>query len=172
MQSPPFGLASHSLYVFCPEWHCVAQRWSRVRFPEARSEWRERVAKWRSGGGACLGVLVPPSPPPSFPPSASLFAFLTCAIVRALLIPPLLLFSCLVPLTLICQSCPAVHCHPKPRGGGEKKREECERVGRPPGNCAKGPVERCKATLRFFLLSFFLPPSVALFCYCDPEQSN
>lgn len=44
------------------------------------------VEEGRRGGGAWLGVLLPPSPPSL--PLLLFFAFLTCAIVGALLVLP------------------------------------------------------------------------------------
>lgn len=114
------------------------------------------VEEGRRGMAGCFA----PSLPSSLCFSFCLSHLCYC---QALAYSPLLPFSCLVPLTLICQSCPAVPCHPRPLGGGRKKREECERVGRPPGDCARGPAEHCKATLWLFLLSFFLLPSFTLF---------
>lgn len=115
-------------------------------------EWRKGGEEEGHGWGFC-------PLPPSLPPSASLFCLSHLCYCQGLACSPLLPFSCPVPLTLICQSCPAVPCHPRKlrAGGGEKKREECEHVGRPPGDCARGPAERCKATLWFSLLCFFSP---------------
>lgn len=167
--SPPFRLGSHS---HCgAERHCVAQRWSSVRLPQARSECRERRrhcggGEGRRGMAGCSSPSLPPSLPP--PPRLSSFCLSHLCYCRGLAYSPRLPFSCLVPLTLICQSCPAVPCHPRPPGRGGEKREECERVGRPPGDCARGPAERCKATLWFFLLS---PPSFTFF-FAIVAQNN
>lgn len=121
MQSPPFRLGSHSHCVLRPEWHCVAQRWSSVRLPEARSECRGRrrhCGQWRGGGEEGRRGMAGCSAP--FLPPSLCFSFCLSHLhyCRGLAYSPLLPFSCLVPLTLICQSCPAVPCHPRPPGGG------------------------------------------------------
>lgn len=108
-----------------------------------------RHSVWE-GRGSSMGVLPPAS---ALPPS--LFLFLVCLSHLCYCSEPhsFLPLSYTAPLTLFCQSCPAILCHPRT----QKEREECKRLADLQAIVPRGPAEHCRATLWFLLLSFFFP---------------
>lgn len=89
-----------------------------------------RHSVWE-GRGSSMGVLPPASVSPS------LFLFLVCLSHLCYCSEPrsFLPLSCTAPLTLICQSCPAILCHLRKKGrnasGWQVSRQLCH--GGPPG---------------------------------------
>lgn len=98
--------------------------------------------------GSLMGVLPPASASPS------LFLFLVCLSHLCYCSEPrsFLPLSCTAPLTLICQSCPAILCHPRKKGrnasGWQVSRQLCH--GGPPSI-----VEPPFGSYYFFFPPFF-----------------
>lgn len=110
-----------------------------------------RHSVWE-GRGSSMGVVPPASASPS------LFLFLVCLSHLCYCSEPrsFLPLSCTAPLTLICQSCPAILCHPRKKGrnasGWQVSRQLCH--GGPPSIVEPPFGSYC---------SRFFPPILLLF---------
>lgn len=112
---------------------------------------------------------------PSLPPSASLFCLSHLCYCRGLACSPLLPFSCPVALTLICQSCPAVPCHPRKlrAGGGERRKgRNASTLAGLQAIVPGGPLSVVKPPSSSSYSRFFLLRSFTSFFFAIVAQNN